>query len=268
MDGVTEFLVRHGGSLLFMTVLLEQAGLPLPATPLLLAAGALAAAGKMSVWLAIGLPVLASLPGDLLWYCLGRRSGNRALRLLCRISLEPDSCVRRTEDVFARHGVSSLLVAKFVPGLSTVTPPLAGMFGVGVPRFLLYDALGALFWSESFVGLGYLLSNQLGRAGAYAVRMGTTAGALLAAAAAGYVLFKWAEREWVKRRLRVARITAEELRRMLDAGEDVFIVDLRHAVDAQADPSAIPGAVRMTPEELDHRHPEIPRTRDIVLYCT
>lgn len=268
MDAVIPFLVRHGAAVLFAAVLAEQAGLPLPAIPLLLAAGALAASGKMSLWLAIGLPVVASLPGDLVWYALGRRSGSRALSLLCRISLEPDSCVRRTEDVFARHGVTSLLVAKLVPGLSTVTPPLAGMFRVSLPRFLLYDALGALFWAEVFVGLGSLFSGQLERLAASAARMGATAGALLVGAGAGYVLFKCVQRECVLRRLRVARITADELRRMLAAGEEVFIVDLRHGMDAAAEPYVIPGALRMTPEELDRRHPEIPRTRDIVLYCS
>jgi membrane protein DedA with SNARE-associated domain len=268
VEGVTHFLAAYGGPVLFGVVFAEQVGLPLPAVPLLLAAGALAGGGRMSLWAALGLPVLASLLGDTLWYELGRRRGSRVLNLLCRISLEPDSCVRRTENLFVRHGVRSLLLAKFIPGLSIVAPPLAGIFGVRVPRFLLYDGLGALFWAEIFVGVGYLFSSQLERAAAYAARLGSTLVALLAAAVVAYVLCKYAQRRHVLRRLRIARIEAEELRRMLDAGAEIMIVDLRHPLDVQAAPYTIPGALRMAPEEVERRHPEIPRGRDIVLFCT
>ncbi len=268
MTGIVDFLVRYGGALLFGVVLAEQVGLPLPAVPLLLAAGTLAGSGAMSLGVALGLPVLASLLGDTLWYELGRRRGSQVLNLLCRISLEPDSCVRRTENLFVRHGVRSLLLAKFIPGLGTVAPPLAGIFGVSPPRFLLYDALGALFWAECFVGLGYLFSHQLERVAAYAARLGSTLVVLLVGAAAAYVLFKLVQRQRVIRGLRVARITPEELRQMLDAGEDLMIVDLRHALEAEAVPYTIPGALRLAPEEVPHRHHEIPRDRDIILYCT
>jgi membrane protein DedA with SNARE-associated domain len=268
VDDVIQFLAGYGGPVLFGVVFAEQVGLPLPAVPLLLAAGALAGGGRMSLWVALGLPVLASLLGDTLWYELGRRRGSRVLNLLCRISLEPDSCVRRTENLFVRHGVRSLLLAKFIPGLSTVAPPLAGIFGVRVPRFLLYDGLGALFWAEVFVGIGYLFSSQLERAAAYAGRLGSALVVLLVAAGAAYVLGKYAQRCYVLRRLRVARIEVGELRGMLEAGGEIMIVDLRHALDAQADPYTIPGALRMTPEEVEQRHEEIPRERDIVLFCT
>lgn len=268
MTGIVDFLVRYGGALLFGVVFAEQVGLPLPAVPLLLAAGTLAGSGAMSLGVALGLPVLASLLGDSLWYELGRRRGSRVLNLLCRISLEPDSCVRRTENLFVRHGVRSLLVAKFIPGLGTVAPPLAGIFGVSPPRFLLYDGLGALFWAESFVGLGYLFSHQLERVASYATRMGSTMVVLLAGAAAAYVLFKYAQRRRLMRRLRVARVTAEELNGMLAAGDAVMIVDLRHALDVGTAPYTIPGALRLAPEEVDRRHHEIPRDRDVILYCT
>ena len=268
MDAVVQFLVRYGGVLLFGVVFAEQVGLPLPAVPLLLAAGALAGSGNLSLWIAIGLPVIASLLGDFVWYELGRRRGSRILNLLCRISLEPDSCVRRTENLFARHGVRSLLVAKFIPGLSTVAPPLAGISGVNVPRFLLYDGLGSLFWAESFVGLGYFFSNQLEQVGSHAGRLGSTLVVILTGAAAAYVLCKYVQRRHLMRRLRGARVTAEELRQMLAAGDQVLIVDLRHSLDVQAVPYAIPGALRLAPDEVSQRHHEIPRDRDIILYCT
>lgn len=268
MDRVIQFLMRHGGIVLFGAVFAEQVGLPLPAVPFLLAAGTLAGVGRMSLTSALALPTAASLLGDLIWYCLGRHLGTKVLSLMCRISLEPDSCVRRTENVFLRHGVRSLLVAKFVPGLSTVSPPLAGIFGVSVPRFLLYDGLGALFWTESFVGLGYLFSDELERVATYAARTGSLLGVGLGGAVAVYVAVKYVQRHRFLRGLRVARITPEDLRRMLDAGDQVVIVDLRHALDVEAVPYAIPGALRMAPEELEQRRQEIPRDRDVVLYCT
>jgi membrane protein DedA with SNARE-associated domain len=133
MDDVTQFLIRHGASVLFAVVLAEQAGLPIPAVPILLAAGALAGAGQMNLGMALALDVVACLLGDLrVLYYLGRHRGRHVLNVLCRISLEPDSCVRRTENFFVRHGTRSLVFAKFIPGLSTVAPALAGLFGVSV----------------------------------------------------------------------------------------------------------------------------------------
>ena len=124
MDQVAEFLTRHGYLVLFGTVFVEQIGLPLPAIPILLAAGALARTGHMDFMPVVALALLASLTSDCIWYEIGRRRGGRVLGLLCRISLEPDTCVRKTESVFARHGTRSLLIAKFVPGLSTAAPPM------------------------------------------------------------------------------------------------------------------------------------------------
>jgi membrane protein DedA with SNARE-associated domain len=268
MSETVQFLLRHGGLVLFGVVFVEQIGLPLPAVPFLLAAGALAGAGRMNLVAALGLPVLASLLGDSLWYCLGRRRGMRVLSWLCRISLEPDSCVRRTENVFLRHGVWSLLIAKFLPGLATVSPPLAGVFGVRTPRFLLYDGLGALFYAGAFVGLGYLFSYQLEGMLTYTVRLGGVMLAALVASVVIYLAYKFLQRQRLMRRLRIARITPEELWALLDASLVVSILDLRHAIDVEAAPYVIRGAVRMSPEEVERRHHEIPRDRDIVLYCS
>src|SRR2546421_7263434 len=150
MDEAFQFLIRHGSSVLFVWVLAEQLGLPLPATPLLLAAGALAGSGQMNVWLAIALAVFASLLGDVSWYQFGRVRGGKVLSLLCRISLEPDSCVRKTEGAFVRQGARSLLVAKFVPGLNTMAPPLAGIIGMRFSRFVFFDSAGALLYIGCF----------------------------------------------------------------------------------------------------------------------
>ena len=163
MDDVTQFLITYGLLVLFAVVLAEQVGLPIPAGPVLLAAGALAGAGNMSLPLAIGLALGACLLGDLLWYYLGRYRGARVLGLLCRISLEPDSCVRRTENFFVQYGTKSLVIAKFLPGLSTVIPALAGLFKISLGQFLLYNGLGALLWILAFILPGYLFSNQIER---------------------------------------------------------------------------------------------------------
>jgi len=266
--GVADFVVRHGELLIFLYVFADQIGVPVPAVPGLLAIGALAAAGKVSVPLAIVSAVGASLLADLIWYGLGRRRGSQVLRLLCRISLEPDSCVRRTEDVFLRYGVRSLIVAKFVPGLSTVAPPLAGMIGVGLPRFAVYSTLAALLWAGTWGGLGYFAGEALQRATNQTERVGRTLLASVTAGLAVYILMKWTQRRRFLRSLRAARITAEALKQQIGSGDPVVIVDLRSALDAGAVPWMIPGALRMAPEELERRHREISRDRDVVLYCS
>ncbi len=263
-----QFLVRHGYLLLFGIVFAEQVGVPLPAVPFLLAAGALAGRGQLNLALVVVVILAASLVGDLLWFELGRRRGAKMLSLLCRVSLEPDSCVRRTENVFARHGARSLLFGKFIPGLSVVAPPLAAIFGMRVPRFLLFDALGALIWTAVFVGVGYVFSGQLELIADQAERLGGWLIVVVGASAALYVLYKFVQRRRFLRDIRLARISAEELKQKLDAGEDVVIVDLRHSIDFEADPSTIPGALHVPSEEFAARNGEIPRDREIVLYCT
>jgi membrane protein DedA with SNARE-associated domain len=262
------FLVRHGYTVLFAGVFVEQLGLPLPSVPLLLAAGALAGAGRLSLALVLGLPIIAALISDSLWYELGRRRGVKVLQFLCRISLEPDSCVRRTESTFERHGARSLLVAKFIPGLSTAAPPLAGVFRMRLSRFLLFDALGALLWAGAFVGLGYGFSDQLERVANRAITLGSWLLVLLLGALGGYIAWKYVKRQRFLRQLRIARITPEELKDKLDAGEDVVIVDLRHSLDFEAEPGTIPGAHRLEPAALEEASDHIPRDRDVVLYCT
>ena len=267
MDEVIDFLVRHGGVVLFATVLAEQVGLPIPAVPVLLAAGALAGAGKMNLGMAVALAVVACLIGDLMWYYLGRQRGAKVLKVLCRISLEPDSCVRRTESFFIRHGIRSLVLAKFIPGLSTVTPALAGLFGVSLERFMLYNGLGALLWTTAFIAPGYLLTDQLEWVAAQAARFGSSLGVLVVASLVLYIAYKYVHRQLLLRELRIARIMPDELKKMLDEGQAVAIVDLRQSLEIEVNPYTIPGAVRMAVEELERRHHEIPRDRDVVLFC-
>ncbi len=267
MDDVTQFVIRHSSLVLFAVVFAEQVGLPIPSVPVLLAAGALAGAGQMNLGMAVGLSVAACFVGDFIWYYLGRYRGRHVLNLLCRISFEPDSCVRRTENFFGRHGMRSLVLAKFIPGVSTVTPALAGLFGVNVERFLFYNGLGALLWTVAFIAPGYLFSDQLEQIAEQAARFGGSFVVLIVGALALYIAYKYIHRQLLLRELRIARITADELKQLMDDGQKVMIVDLRQPLDIQVDPYSIPGARRIAVEELEQRHHEIPRDRDVILYC-
>ena len=268
MSDTLEFVARHGYAILFVWMAAEQLGLPIPAVPLLLAAGAMAGAGRLNLGLVLLVSVAASLLADAVWYEMGRRRGARVLQFLCRVSLEPDSCVRRTEQVFGRYGVRSLVVSKFVPGLATAAPPLAGIFGMRWPLFLSLAGLGAVAYTGTFTGLGYMFSTQLEMIAERSLRLGEGLLLILGGALATYVLARFWQRRRFLRGLRMARITPGELKERLDGGEEIFIVDLRHALDVETKPHHIPGALHLSPDDLDARHPEIPRDREIVLYCT
>jgi len=268
MGNTTQFLINHGLPLVFGAVFLEQMGLPIPAPPWLLGAGALSASGKFSLVLAIGLTILACVAADLFWFYLGRYRGNQVIGLLCRISLEPDSCVRRTQNVFTRYGPRGLVVAKFVPGLSTVAPPLAGMSGTSLGQFLLYDGLGSLLYGGCYIILGYFFSNQIEQiVEALASVAGSTLG-LIAAVIILFIGFKYWQRQRLLRELRMARVTVDELHQKQEAGEEVVILDLRSSAALEEDPTLIRGAIHVSLDTLEKRQQEIPRDRDVVVYCS
>ncbi|MFO0721702.1 MAG: VTT domain-containing protein [Nitrospira sp.] len=263
-----DFLAEHGASVLFWVIFVEQIGFPLPALPLLVAAGALVATGNMSLATALLVPIAASLPPDLAWYYLGRQKGGKVLGFLCRLSLEPDSCVRDTENVFHRNGPRALLLAKFVPGFSTVAPPLAGIVGMPATTFVLYDLGGTLIWAAVSAGVGALFSNQLEQLIGLFDQAGGLMLVILLLGLAGFVGYKFYHRQKFLRHLRMAKISVDELKRRLDAGESISVVDVRHPLALDLDPESIPGAINFTLEDIEHRHHEIPRDRDIVLYCS
>jgi membrane protein DedA with SNARE-associated domain len=261
------FILRHGYLVLFALNLGSQLGLPLPSGTALLAAGALAKAGKLSALPVVGLAVLGALLGHGAWFFAGRLGGTSVLRFVCKIALEPDSCVRRTNDVFARHGNKSLLVAPFIPGFATVAPPLAGTSGMTLPRFLLLDGLGAVLWAGSLVGTGYFLGPALEALLVHAVALGPLLAALAGLALAGWIGFKLRQRRALGESLRVARISPNELQRLRELGEPHTVVDLRHARELSLEPARIPGAIRIGADELSLRYRELPRDQLIVLYC-
>jgi membrane protein DedA with SNARE-associated domain len=267
MHALLEFVLRHGYALLAGWVFVEQVGLPIPSLPLMLAAGALAGAGRLNFFACLLICLLASLSADSLWYQLGRRKGVKVLQWLCRISLEPDSCVRRTEGIYEKNGSRALLFAKFVPGLSAVATPLAGVFHMRPRRFILFDSIGATLWVGSYLGLGYLFSSQIELIAQRASLLGGWLLVLLICGLAAYIIFKYIARQRFLRDVRIARITPQELKQKIDDGEEVYIVDLRHSLDFEAEPEFIPGAVHIDSKALAEKN-DLPRDREIILYCT
>jgi membrane protein DedA with SNARE-associated domain len=268
MHATLEFLLHHGYFVLLAWVFAEQLGLPVPSLPLLLAAGALAGTGHLNFFAALLTSVLAAVSADAIWYELGRLKGIKVLQFLCKVSLEPDSCVRRTEGVFSKQGAHSLLVAKFVPGLGTVAAPLAGIFHMRPSRFVLFDVGGSFLWAGSFLGLGYLFSGQIEHIAEHAAFLGGRLLVILICALAAYIIYKWIARRRFIRELRISRITVQELKKKIDDGEDLVIVDLRHSMDFEADPETIPGAFRMDAAELQEKTDRLPLDREVILYCT
>ena len=268
MADTLQFLVKHGYVVLFVSVLAQQLGVPLPSTPFIIAAGALAHSGQLSFIAALVLACSAAMIADLVWFEIGRRRGARVLQFFCRISLEPDYCVRRTENSFARHGATTLIIGKIVPGVSTLATPMAGIYGLSRLRFFIFDGLGILIWIGAFELLGYLFSDQLEDVVGYASRFGGLLFGLVVAGLVGYVVWKYVQRRRFLRSLRVARITPEQLKVELDQGADLVIVDLRHAIDIEADPRMLPGALQLPAEKLEERGVELPRGKTLVLYCS
>ncbi|HWV99682.1 MAG TPA: DedA family protein [Candidatus Acidoferrum sp.] len=233
MDGITQFLVSHGGAVLFAVVFVEQAGLPLPSAPWLLAAGALSAAGKLNPALAIGMSAVACVIADSLWFYVGRRGGNRVLRLFCRMSLAPNSCVGRTKGLFARHGLQGLVAAKFLPGLGAVMPPLAGALGMSAAQFLLFDTLGALVYGAVYIVAGFLFHDQLQQVMAVLSQFGFSALLLTVALVLAYITFKY-----VRRRRLVAGRTPPKPTKRQETG-----MPSENPIAARGGPLSNPGAV-------------------------
>jgi membrane protein DedA with SNARE-associated domain/rhodanese-related sulfurtransferase len=260
-------LLLYGYLLLFAWVLVEQLGVPLPAAPVLLAAGALSAEGELSFVLALLSGLAASLVADSAWFFVGRRYGHRVLHLLCKLSVEPGVCVRQTQDSYGRHHGVTLLIAKFVPGLSTLAPPVAGQKGMTYSRFVFFDGAGAILWVGSLLTGGRFFGDLLNREPHLLAWAGRFSGALLVVGILGFLVGRVVRRRMILNKLISARLEPEELKRWLDAGDDVFIVDLRHPQDVESDPSKLPGALHIPVGALAERGHEIPRDRDIVVYC-
>lgn len=268
MDALSSLLAQHGLTLVFANVLLAQLGLPVPALPMLIVAGALVGDGTLHI-LPLALVVVAgSLLGDTPWYFAGRRYGYRVLRTLCRISIEPDSCVKQTENIFARWGPPSLLLAKLIPGFSTAAPPLAGTMGLRLRSFLGYSAGAALVWSALPVAGGYFFRAEVEWLVARVEEMGTGALAVLAAVVLFYIGVKTLQRYFLIRFLRMVRVSVDDLRAMMDAGEEPFILDVRSPLAREAEPRIIPGAILAELDSVERVLESLPPDRDVIVYCS
>jgi membrane protein DedA with SNARE-associated domain/rhodanese-related sulfurtransferase len=261
-------LQMYGYFLLFAWVLIEQFGIPLPATPVLLAAGALSAEGQLSFSTAWAVGITASLLADTIWFHVGRRYGHHVLRILCKMSLEPTTCVRRTQDSFGRRRAATLMIAKFVPGLATLAPPVAGENGMGFGAFLFFDGIGSALWVGALLAAGRFFGDLLKHNAQVLDWVGRFSGLLLFLGIVGFFVARLWRRRVILKELAAARLEPEELKRQLDQGDQVFIVDLRHPLELLPDPFTLPGALHFSPESLAARHIEIPRDRDVVLFCT
>jgi len=263
-----QFLAHHGYWLLAAAVLGRQACLPVPANLLLVAAGALARLGELHLAPIVVSAVLTFIVADLAWYEAGRRWGERTLHFLCGFSRDPAAAARRATAVFARHGVRTLLISKFVIGVDAVTAPLTGASGTSLARFVLFDGAGATLWSASYAVLGYIFSDQLDRVAIHLARIG----AILCILAAAALAIHFAKRlaRWLRfvRQFALERISPEELYRRLNAGDDILVLDLQGHRGSNGDAPAIPGAVRIDARKLElYRDVQISPSRDVVLYC-
>jgi membrane protein DedA with SNARE-associated domain/rhodanese-related sulfurtransferase len=267
MTQLAHLIQSYGVLIVFGAVLLEQIGLPVPAFPILIAAGALAVDSDVN-WLAcVAASVAACLAADYFWFRAGRFYGKRILRLLCKISLSPDSCVSQTEDNFSRYGPKSLVVAKFIPGFNTVAPPLAGAMGTATARFLWLSTAGALLWTGVGVGLGAGFHDSVDDVIATLETMGGTALMVVLGLLALFVLLKYVERRRALGGVGVPRISIGELQALIEAGHDPVFIDAR-SITAQQMESAIPGALLYKECAPDRLMATLDKDRHIVVYCS
>jgi len=265
---LVSLLSQYGLAVVFFNVLIEQLGLPVPAIPTLVVAGALASQGKLSTPLLFAVAVAACSLADTTWYIAGRRFGNGVMKLLCRISLTPDYCVSETQSRFERWGVNALVIAKFVPGLATIAPPLAGATRIGWLRFLFFNTLGGILWVGAGIGGGMLLAPQMEQLLARLDHIGGTAFIALAALLAAYIAFKWWERRRFFQTLRMARISVDELYRLIGLETKPVIVDVRSPTGLSLEPRRIPGARHVPLHAVALHVKDLPRDREIILFCS
>jgi len=266
MDELTASLVEHGVPLVGLNVFLQQLGLPIPAVPTMIVAGAMSAAARLSGLGVFAIAVAASVIADILWYWAGRRYGYRVLKLLCRVSLSPDTCVRQTEGIFERYGFFSVVVSKFVPGFSTVAPPIAGALDMRFGAFVAAAFASAALWVGAAMGAGYLFSSQVEWLLAWMRENAALAATLVGVLLAVYVFYKAWQRWRLARFVAASRITVDELASALDHDDPPHVIDVGSKL-AHGHRPHIPGAMMLDLDEIDARADEFPDDRDIVLYC-
>jgi membrane protein DedA with SNARE-associated domain/rhodanese-related sulfurtransferase len=273
LSSVMILLVHHAYAVLFLWVLIEQGGLPVPSVPLMLAAGTMSAAHRLHVAYALPMVMLACLISDSAWYFLGQRYGSKILNILCKFSMEAATCVSKTQGTVTKRGAVTLLFAKWVPGLSTMAAPIAGQAEIPYSKFVAYDMAGTLMWASAWLFAGRFFGDLAKRSNEFFGTLEHFAVLLVVLMVIAWQVYRLVKRQQFVSELRGLRLEPAQLLAMMDdarkAGEDQpFIVDLRHPLDVLTDPLVLPGALRIGPEDLKLRRAMIPLDRDIVLYCT
>lgn len=267
MANLILLLQEYGVLIVFAIVLVEQIGLPIPAFPLLIVAGALSVDGDSS-WLAVlSVSVVACLISDYFWFRAGRYYGKRILRLLCKISLSPDYCVSQTEDNFNRWGPKALVVAKFIPGFNTIAPPLAGAMGTSNATFLGFSIAGGIVWSATGIAIGAGFHTQIDQVLEILSTMGTTALIVLGVLLLLFVTFKYIERKRFRQSVEIDRVTIDELKKLLEQGKEPVLIDAR-SVTAQMLEPAVPGALLFNGGEPIPELAALAKDRHIIVYCS
>ena len=267
MNELIQFVIHHGYSLVFISVLADQIGVPIPSSPMLLAAGALAGRGWIHFLPTFLFGTTAALASNMIWYWIGRKKGRSVLSFLCRISLNPDTCVSRTAAFFSRYGAHFLLVAKFIPGLSTIAPPLAGIVRMPLVVFLMYNGLGTGIWVGTLIGIGYAFGYEIEALFGSAMKKGSLFGVLLLGGLTVFIGWKYVQREKFLRQMAMARISPSDLKGKMDRGDELAIFDVRDELAFQADPQMIPGAVYFSPEKWKKEDYFLLRDKEVILYC-
>lgn len=267
MSQLILLIQTYGVLLVFGTVLLEQIGMPIPAFPVLIVAGALAVDGQVSWPVVLAVSLMACLISDYFWFRAGRFYGKRILKLLCKISLSPDYCVSQTEDNFNRYGPKSLIVAKFIPGFNTIAPPLAGAMGTSTVRFMSFSVAGGLLWSGVGIGIGAYFHTSVDQVLDVLSTMGSTALMVLGALLSLFVLFKYVERRRFQQGMQLERISMDELKELIENGHDPVIIDARSVTAQKLDP-AIPGALIFNACEPERLMATLDKDKHIVVYCS
>ncbi len=272
-SSVMVLLVHHAYAVLFVWVLIEQGGLPIPSVPLMLAAGTMSAAHRLHVAYALPLVMLACLVSDSAWYFLGQRYGSKILNILCKFSMEAATCVSKTQGTVTKRGAWTLLFAKWVPGLSTMAAPIAGQAEIPYAKFVFYDMAGTLMWASAWLFAGRFFGDLARKSSEFFGELEHFAVLLVILMVLAWQVYRLVKRQQFVSELRGLRLEPAQLLAMMDdarnAGTDLpFIVDLRHPLDVLTDPLVLPGALRIGPEDLKQQRAMIPLDRDIVLYCT
>lgn len=260
------WVANLGPPVLFLLVLLQQAGVPYPITPVLIVAGAVSVHGHLPAAAVIALAVGAAFIADLGWYTAGFRFGGRALKALCALSLSPDSCVSDTERWFSRFGTRVLVVAKFVPGLGLISTAMAGVARASLDGFFIYDLIGNTLWATAAVGLGVLFHGAVGDILRVLSDLGYWGIAVLAVALAAFIAVKLWQRYVLIRELRLSRISVPELKELVDRGRAPVIIDALAPVSRQRE-GMIPGAIPVEALRLDSAAAALPLDAEVIVYC-